>query len=62
MYGHSKDRGRQETGYGWLNPYFIRTGDGNTEKENYWILSETIMNEICKQITFQFYDMDFTKS
>lgn len=53
MNGHAKDHGKRSAGYGWLNPFFTRTSDGNTEFENYSIISKTNFDQLIdKELMF----------
>lgn len=45
MYGHSKDYGKRSAGFGWLNPYFSRCPDGDTDMGHYWKESKTSVHE-----------------
>ena len=47
MNGHSKDHGKRSAAYGWMNPFFSRTQDGNTELEHLTIISKTNFNQLC---------------
>jgi hypothetical protein len=50
MMGHAKDHGKRSAAFGWLNPFFTRTGDGDTDKEFYIVLSQTTLNQLTKEI------------
>lgn len=55
MMGHAKDYGKRSAGFGWLNPYFSRTTDGDTEYQDYTVISKTNLDlKIDPEI--EFYD------
>lgn len=49
---------RKQAAYGWLNPYSIRTPDGNTELEHLTILSQTSLKDKTKDIDIVFIEPD----
>lgn len=57
MEGYLKNCGKQSV-YGWLNPYFTRTCDGNTEYEHYTKLSVTSINQVIGELAIEFYRGD----
>lgn len=58
MYGHNKNYRKQSVSFGWLNPFFTRTLDGNTELEHLTILSNTSINEQTKDVGIIFTEPD----
>ncbi len=44
--------------YGWLNPYFSKSTDGDTDCGAYWIMSNTSLNQIPE---IEFSDVDSGK-
>ena len=59
MYGHLKNYRPQNASYGWLNPYFSRTCDGNTELEHITILSNTEIQRLTKDLKLEFFCGEF---
>jgi hypothetical protein len=55
MYGFYK---QDKYAIGWLNPYFSRTPDGNTDKGHYWIMSDTTIHEMVKDLDISFEAFD----
>lgn len=57
-YGHHKTPMKQTIAYGWLNPYWGRTWDGNTIYEHYEIISNTYLNQYLRDQKFEFVELE----
>lgn len=57
-WGGAKSSAKSHFGYGWLNPYYTRCVDGDTELEHVTILSKTTINEMTKDIAGEFFGVD----
>lgn len=51
MHGHNKDYGKRSAGYGWLNPYFTRTGGGEVEHQPYAVISRDVYDSMINPQT-----------
>ena len=53
-WGGAKSSSKCHFGYGWLNPYYTRCPDGDTELEQMTILSKTTIRELLKDVKADF--------